>query len=45
MTYKRKEQIGNCTLYLGDCLDVMPTLDKVDAQDSFLCPCALKSKD
>ena len=29
--YKRKEVIGDCTLYLGDCLDVMPTLDKVDA--------------
>ena len=31
MTYQRKEQIGDCTLYLGDCLEVMPTLDKVDA--------------
>lgn len=31
MTYKRKEIIGDCTLYLGDCLDVMPTLGKVDA--------------
>ena len=31
MTYKRKEVIGDCTLYLGDCLDVMPTLGKVDA--------------
>lgn len=29
--YKRKEVIGNCTLYLGDCLDVMPTLDKVNS--------------
>jgi site-specific DNA-methyltransferase (adenine-specific) len=27
----RKEQIGNATLYLGDCLDILPTLDKVDA--------------
>lgn len=27
----RKEVIGDCTLYLGDCLDVMPTLGKVDA--------------
>jgi site-specific DNA-methyltransferase (adenine-specific)/modification methylase len=26
-----KEVIGNATLYLGDCLDIMPTLDKVDA--------------
>jgi len=27
----RKEAIGNQTLYLGDCREVMPTLDKVDA--------------
>jgi len=31
MTYKRKEVIGKATLYLGDGMDVMPTLDKVDA--------------
>jgi len=31
MTHTRKEQIGDCTLYLGDCLEVMPTLGKVDA--------------
>lgn len=31
MTYKRKEVIGNCELYLGDCLEVMPALGKVDA--------------
>ena len=31
MTYKRKEIIGDCTLYLGDCLEVMPTLVKVDS--------------
>jgi site-specific DNA-methyltransferase (adenine-specific) len=30
MTYKRKETIGDCTLYLGDCFEVMPILDKVD---------------
>jgi site-specific DNA-methyltransferase (adenine-specific) len=24
-------QIGDCTLYLGDCLDILPTLGKVDA--------------
>ena len=24
-------QIGNATLYLGDCLSVLPTLGKVDA--------------
>jgi DNA modification methylase len=29
--YKRKEVIGNCVLYLGDCMDLMPTLRKVDA--------------
>ena len=29
--YKRKEQIGDCTLYQGDCLEIMPTLGKVDA--------------
>jgi len=23
--------IGNATLYLGDCMDILPTLDKVDA--------------
>ena len=27
----RKEVIGDCTLYLGDCLSIMPTLGKVDA--------------
>jgi site-specific DNA-methyltransferase (adenine-specific) len=27
----RKEVIGNCTLYLGDCRDILPTLGKVDA--------------
>lgn len=27
----RKEVIGDCTLILGDCLEVMPTLGKVDA--------------
>lgn len=31
MTYKRKEIIGDCVLYLGDCMDVMPLLGKVDA--------------
>lgn len=29
--WRRREQIGDCTLYLGDCLEVMPTLGKVDA--------------
>lgn len=29
--YKRKEVIGGCTLYLGDCLEILPTLGKVDA--------------
>lgn len=27
----QKETIGDCELYLGDCLEVMPTLGKVDA--------------
>lgn len=31
MTYQRKEVIGDITLYLGDCLEVMPTLGAVDA--------------
>jgi len=31
MTYTRKEIIGNQTLYFGDCLEIMPTLGKVDA--------------
>lgn len=31
MTYARKEVIGNCTLYQADCLELMPTLGKVDA--------------
>ena len=26
----KKEIIGNATLYLGDCLEILPTLDKVD---------------
>lgn len=29
--YKRKEVIGDCTLFLGDCLEVLPTLEKVDS--------------
>ena len=29
--WKRREVIGNAVLYLGDCLDVLPTLPKVDA--------------
>jgi len=29
--YKRKEVIGNATLCLGDCLEILPTLEKVDA--------------
>jgi len=27
----RVERIGDATLYLGDCLEILPTLDKVDA--------------
>lgn len=29
--WKRREVIGDCVLYLGDCLEVMPALGKVDA--------------
>ena len=29
--YRRKEIIGDCTLFLGDCRDILPTLGKVDA--------------
>jgi len=28
--WKRKEVIGDATLYLGDCLRILPTLEKVD---------------
>lgn len=31
MTAVRKVIIGNATLYLGDCREILPTLDKVDA--------------
>lgn len=31
MTIIRKEVIGNQTLILGDCLQVMPTLGRFDA--------------
>jgi len=31
MTYQQKVQIGDATLYLGDCMDILSTLDKVDA--------------
>jgi DNA modification methylase len=30
-TWKRKEQIGDCTLLLGGCLQIMPELGPVDA--------------
>ena len=30
-TWQRKEVIGDATLYLGDCLEIMPTLGNVDA--------------
>lgn len=29
--WKRKEVIGDCALYLGDCMEIMPALGKVDA--------------
>lgn len=28
----RVEQIGDCTLYLGDCREILPTLGKLDAK-------------
>jgi site-specific DNA-methyltransferase (adenine-specific) len=31
MNYKQKVVIGDAVLYLGDCMDILPTLDKVDA--------------
>lgn len=31
MSIIREEQIGDCRLILGDCLEVMPLLGKVDA--------------
>ena len=31
MTYRRKEIIGDATLFLGDCLEILPALPKVDA--------------
>ena len=31
MSWVRKEVIGDCTLYQGDCLEVMPTLGQVGA--------------
>lgn len=31
LPYRRKEVIGDCTLYLGDCRDILLTLGKVDA--------------
>ena len=31
MTYRQKVVIGDATLYQGDCMDILPTLDKVDA--------------
>lgn len=30
-SYKEKRQIGDCTLYLGDCLDILPMISGVDA--------------
>ena len=31
VTIIREERIGDCRLILGDCLEVMPTLEPVDA--------------
>lgn len=30
MPYKCKRQIGNCTLYLGDCTDILPEIGNVE---------------
>ena len=30
MSYQRKEVIGNATLHLGDCLQILPAIDAVD---------------
>lgn len=30
MTYKRKEIIGDCTVYQGSCVDILPSLEKID---------------
>ena len=31
MSYQQKVVIGDATLYLGNCMDVLPTLARVDA--------------
>ncbi len=31
LPYCRKEVIGDCTLYLGDCMEILPVIGKVDA--------------
>lgn len=31
LPYRRVERMGDATLYLGDCLEILPTLGKVDA--------------
>ena len=31
MSYVQKVVIGDATLYQGDCMDILPTLGKVDA--------------
>lgn len=31
MPWKRKETIGDCTLYLGDCIEILPELGRLDA--------------
>ena len=39
MSVFEKVVIGNATLYRGDCMDVLPTLPKVDAviTDGIIC--------
>lgn len=36
--YRRKEVIGDCTLYLGDCLDVLPTIPSESCDIAFTSP-------
>lgn len=38
MSYQRKEVIGDATLYLGDCLEVLPTLGKESVDIAFTSP-------
>lgn len=43
MTANRVEVIGNATLYLGDCREILPTLPKLDAVESVTTGCNIGS--